>query len=246
MAVYVIADLHLSTNAKTDKSMEVFGARWQGYTEKLKRAWCSLVAEGDTVIVPGDISWALTLPEAHSDLAFLNALPGKKILMKGNHDFWWTSISKMEKYCSENGFDTLSFLHHSATVVERFIVCGTRGWFYEEGADKTTPGEAARLTARESLRLKISLDAARALAAAHPTLETVAFFHFPPVWGGVEGRSFTEQLREAGIRRCYFGHIHGAYAAPHVTELDGIRYYLAAADYLSFTPLHIPPCENGK
>ncbi len=239
MAVYVIADLHLSIGVGANKSMEVFGARWTDYTEKLRRNISVLVAPEDTIIIPGDISWAISLEEAKADFAFLHSLPGKKILSKGNHDYWWSSMKKMQAFCEENGFDDISFLYHDAVVVENLILAGTRGWFWEENEGKPADDEIARLTAREALRLDMSLKAAAKLKAENPEKEVVAFFHFPPVWGGQPSKPFTSLLEKAGIKRVFFGHIHGAYTAPAVTEYNGIRYCLTAADYLSFVPLHI-------
>ncbi len=244
MAVYVIADLHLSTCQDTNKSMEVFGCRWKDYIERIKNNWSTLVSPHDTVIVPGDISWALTLEEATADLAFLDALPGKKILMKGNHDFWWTSLRKMNAFCEANGFTSLSFLHHDGMVVEDFIIVGTRGWFYDQKKEGATESEIARLIAREGIRLDMSLKAGKALQAEHPEKEMLAFFHFPPVWAGQVCETFTHPLAEAGITRVYFGHIHGAYSSPAYLEHDGVRYTLVPADYLGFMPLHIP--KSGK
>lgn len=239
MALYVIADLHLSCAAETDKSMEVFGDRWANYTERLYRNWTHLVAPEDTVIVPGDISWALTLPEAREDLAFIDRLPGKKILMKGNHDFWWSSMKKLESFCEENGFSTLSFLYHDACRVEGKIVAGTRGWLWAENAEKADP-EGQKILAREALRLEMSLAAARRLREETPECEVIAFFHYPPVWNGASCPALTEPLRREGIRRCYFGHIHGVAGARRITE-DGITYCLTSADALDFTPCFIPP-----
>lgn len=239
MALYVIADLHLSCAAETDKSMEVFGDRWANYTERLYRNWAHLVAPEDTVIVPGDISWALTLPEAREDLAFIDRLPGKKILMKGNHDFWWSSMKKLESFCEENGFSTLSFLYHDACRVEGKIVAGTRGWLWAENTEKADP-EGQKILAREALRLEMSLAAARRLREETPDCEVIAFFHYPPVWNGASCPALTEPLRREGIRRCYFGHIHGVAGARKITE-DGITYCLTSADALDFTPCFIPP-----
>ena len=239
MALYVIADLHLSCAAETDKSMEVFGDRWANYTERLYRNWTHLVAPEDTVIVPGDISWALTLPEARKDLAFIDRLPGKKILMKGNHDFWWSSMKKLESFCEENGFSTLSFLYHDACRVEGKIVAGTRGWLWAENTEKADP-EGQKILAREALRLEMSLAAARRLREETPDCEVIAFFHYPPVWHGAVGPALTEPLRREGIRRCYFGHIHGVAGARRITE-DSITYCLTSADALDFTPCFIPP-----
>ncbi len=240
MAVFVIADLHLSIGVGADKSMEVFGARWQDYTEKLRRNFTALVDEGDTVIIPGDISWAISLEEARADLAFLHSLPGKKILMKGNHDFWWTSMRKMQAFCLEAGYDDISFLYHDAVRVENFILTGTRGWFYEETDTEATGEELARLTAREAIRLDMALKAAQKLKAEAPECEILAFFHFPPVWGGQACTPFTRKIEEAGIRRVFFGHIHGVYGIPPVHTYNDVEYRLIAADYLSFIPQHIP------
>ena len=240
MAVYVIADLHLSTGKDTNKSMEVFGNRWKDYVEKIRKNWQAVVEDDDTVIIPGDISWALSLEEAKDDLAFVNSLPGKKILMKGNHDFWWTSQKKMAAFCEANGFSTLAFLHHDAMVVENYIVMGTRGWFYDDKKEGASESDIARLIAREAIRLDISIKAAKKLQVAHPDKEMLTFFHFPPLWGGQVCEPFITPLKEAGIERCYFGHIHGAYACPAYNDYEGIRFTLIAADYLSFTPQHIP------
>lgn len=237
MALYVIADLHLSLSDGIDKSMEVFGPRWADYTDRIRRNWTRLVSEDDTVIIPGDISWALTLAEAKDDLAFLEALPGKKILMKGNHDFWWSSLKKMEAFCSENGFSTLSFLYHSACPVEGVIVTGTRGWYWAESGEDT--GDSAKLVAREALRLGMALDAAKKLQAEDPASEIIAFFHYPPVWGGVPCTAFTEQLLNAGVHRCYFGHVHGMSSICRFSH-SGVSYSLISADALGFTPCFIP------
>ncbi len=240
MAVYAIADLHLSIGVGAQKSMEVFGARWTDYTEKLRRNFSSLISPEDTVIIPGDISWAISLEEAKADFDFLHSLPGKKILMKGNHDFWWCGMKKMLAFCEANGYDDISFLYHDAVKVENLILCGTRGWFYDETEGRPESAEIARLTARESIRLDMSLLAAEKLREKHPECECVAFFHFPPVWNGEACPMFTDRIESAGIRRVYFGHIHGAYGTPPVTQYKGVEYRLVAADYLSFTPLYIP------
>ncbi len=240
MAVFVIADLHLSIGTGAEKSMEVFGARWKDYTEKLRRNYTSLVGEDDTVVIPGDISWAISLEEARGDFDFLHSLPGKKILMKGNHDYWWCSMKKMQDFCREAGYDDISFLYHDAVVVENLILTGTRGWFRDDGDPTPTNDEISRLIARETIRLDMALKAAEKKKAEHPTCEVVALFHFPPVWGDDVSTAFTDRIEAAGITRVYYGHIHGAYAAPPVSTYNGVAYHLIAADYLSFIPQHIP------
>ncbi len=239
MAVYVIADLHLSIGTGAEKSMEVFGARWTDYTEKLRKNFTALVEAEDTVIIPGDISWASSLEEAKADLAFLHSLPGRKILMKGNHDYWWSSMKKMQDFCRNAGYDDITFLYHDAVKVEDFILTGTRGWFWDEADGMPANDEIARLTAREVIRLDIALAAAEKLKSENPACEVLAFFHFPPLWGEQVCEPFTARLETAGISRVFYGHIHGAYGVPAVQTRNGISYRLIAADYLSFVPYHI-------
>ncbi|MBQ7333690.1 MAG: metallophosphoesterase, partial [Clostridia bacterium] len=193
MSIFAIADLHLSTLDSTNKSMEVFGRRWTGYTKKLKSNWLRLVTESDTVIVPGDISWALTLDEAKSDLMFLDSLPGKKILGKGNHDFWWCTMKKHTEFFEKNKISSISFLFNNAYETEDFIIAGTRGWYHDEdstGVPDNTDFE--KLTHRESQRLRISLEAAKKLQSASSNKEIIVFMHFPPFWCGKESESIVE------------------------------------------------------
>ncbi len=239
MAVYVIADLHLSTLESTNKSMEIFGSRWQGYQEKLAKNWSGLVEPTDTVIIPGDISWAMSLGEATSDLSFIHGLPGKKILLKGNHDFWWSSMQKNLALLEAENLHSLTFLYHAATVCEDFILSGTRGWFCEDGSHPESE-QNKKIMARETLRLEMSLKEAKALQEKNPNLEIIAFFHFPPLWNGVASEPFFDLMEAYGVRRCYFGHIHGSYHLPRTSTHRGITCTCVAADHLSFTPLHIP------
>lgn len=239
MAVYVIADLHLSTLESTNKSMEVFGARWQGYQEKLAKNWRALVEETDTIVIPGDISWAMSLEEAKSDLAFIHALPGKKIFLKGNHDFWWASMQKNLALLESEDLHSLSFLYHTARVCEHLILAGTRGWFCEDVTNPSLDPQDKKVIDREALRLEMSLKEAKALKEQNPSLEIVAFFHFPPLWNGVACEPFFDLMEQYGVRRCYFGHIHGSYHLPRTNTYRGIACTCIAADHLSFTPLHI-------
>ncbi len=245
MSVFAISDLHLSLNGKTDKSMEVFGKRWQGYTAKLERAWRALVTEKDTVILAGDISWALSTEEAEEDMRFLNALPGKKIVGKGNHDFWWQTMSKLSAFKEKNALDSISFLYNNAYVVEDFIVAGTRGWFYDASCDNI-PEETdfEKIVARESVRLRLSLDEAVKLKTLYPEKEILAFLHFPAVWAGKRSEEILAVLKEYGIRRVFYGHIHGPYDAEGDFEADGIRFSITSADFLHFTPKIIHKAEN--
>ncbi|MBO5879948.1 MAG: metallophosphoesterase [Clostridia bacterium] len=241
MSVFAIADLHLSTLEKTNKSMEVFGLRWAAYTERLKNNWTHLVTDDDTVIIPGDISWALSLDEAISDLKFIDSLPGKKILGKGNHDFWWSTMKKHEKLFSEHNITTVSFLFNNAHLCEDFIIAGTRGWYYDEDAGNQPSGaDFLKLTNREALRLKTSLTEAKRLRDIYPEKEIIAFMHFPPFWNGKAAENIIGLLNEFEVKRLYFGHIHGNYTvAPHF-EYSDIDMSIISADYLGFLPKIIP------
>ena len=237
MSVFSIADLHLS--GSVPKSMEVFGRRWTGYTDKIEKRWRAVVTDADTVIVPGDVSWAMTLPEAETDFRFLASLPGKKLLGQGNHDFWWTTVTKMHRYLDSLGITGIDFLYNNAFRVEDLIVCGTRGWFVEEGKQSSvTPVDYAKLVSREAIRLELCITEAEKLRTAEE--EILVYLHFPPVFGSFVCREFVDVLHAHGIRRCYYGHIHGSYLLDPVTEFEGIRFGIISADYLDFTPLFTP------
>ena len=239
MAIYTIADLHLSVSG--DHSMDVFGSRWQHYIKKIEKNWRAVVSDGDTVILPGDISWAMNLEQAKADFALLDALPGKKLLGKGNHDFWWETATKLTKFFKENGFESFSLLYNNAYVVENLIVCGTRGWFLEE-EKQLTVGEVdfSKIRNREVARLKLSLDAAKALQTGeHADKEIVVFLHFPPVWNGEVCREIVDLLHDYGIRRCYCGHIHGVYSVPKTEHFEDIAITLISSDFLQFIPHRI-------
>ncbi len=236
MSLYAISDLHLSTHESTDKSMEVFGARWQDYVNRLERAWRHLVTDNDTVVIPGDVSWALSLEEAVCDLKFIDSLPGKKLLLKGNHDFWWSTMKKHEKLFSENEINTIDFIFNNAKEADGFILAGTRGWYHDEDV-KNAPSEVdfQKLVAREEGRLRTSLKAAAELRGDSER-EIIVFMHFPPFWSGKASEGIISLLHEYGIKRVYFGHIHGNYTLPPVIEYEGISMSLVSADYLNFTP----------
>ena len=241
MSVFVIADLHLSTKDGMNKSMEIFGKRWDRYTERLESAWRALVMPEDTVVIPGDVSWAISLEEAASDLHFIDSLPGRKIIGKGNHDFWWSTMKKHADFLEKENIHSIEFLFNNSYECENFILAGSRGWFPEEGVGTTTEDvDFEQITARELGRLRLSLtDAQKRQSECQK--EIVVFTHFPIVWNGKPNLPFVELIKEFGVRRVYFGHIHGAYATPSVIEYDGIAFYLIAADYLSFLPKHVSP-----
>ena len=236
MAVFVIADLHLSTLASTNKSMEVFGNRWDSYMQRIENNWRRLVTDEDTVVIPGDISWALSLEEATSDLKFLDSLPGRKILGKGNHDFWWCTMKKHTEHFEKHGITTVDFLFNNAYEIENYIVAGTRGWFFDEKTAKLpNKTDFAKLTAREELRLTASLNAAE-LLRKETGKEIVVFMHFPPVFGDEVCDGLIDILKKFGIKRVFYGHIHGNYLLPRKHIYDGIELNIISADYLQFIP----------
>lgn len=241
MSLFVIADTHLS--CASDHPMDIFGSRWQGYTERLCKNWRAVVGPQDSVILPGDISWAMHLEQAKADFALLDSLPGQKYLGKGNHDFWWETAAKMGRFFEANDLHSLHFLYNNAYVIEDFIVCGTRGWFVEEGQQQTV-GEVdySKIVNREVQRLKLSLDAALALRKdEHAEKEILVFLHFPPLWNGFECGEIISLLQQYGIRRCYHGHIHGVYGIGSERCVGDMKLRLISADFLDFCPLRILP-----
>ena len=238
MAIYVIADLHLDINSN-EKSMEVFGARWQNYTNRILGNWKKLVGENDTVIIPGDISWGLTTQDALYDLLWIDKLPGKKIILKGNHDFWWSTVSKMKKFFCENCISSIDILNNNAFEVENYIVAGSRGWFVDKSIQSMDLNvDYDKIVNREVIRLNMSLESAKSLQNDN-NKEIIAFFHFPPVWSDYCCQPIIDTLKRYDIKRCYFGHIHGCYTLNGCFEYDGIKYYMVSADYLDFIPLFI-------
>lgn len=221
MALYTIADLHLSFS--TGKPMDVFGDRWKDHPEKIAERW-SLTDE-DTVVLPGDLSWAIDFKELAADMAFLDALPGKKIIAKGNHDYWWETMAKMTKFAED--YPSVSFLHNNSYSVGNVSVCGTRGWTLENG------DEDEKVLNREVGRLKASLEKAEKTP--------LVFLHYPPVFGDLKCDPILDVMKQFGVRECYYGHLHGPGAASLAVqgEADGITYRLVSADYLDFTPLKI-------
>ena len=240
MSVWAIADLHLSFG--NPKPMDRFGTRWTGHAEKLAARWRSVVRDGDTVVVPGDISWGGTLEEAEKDFAFLDALPGRKLFGKGNHDFWWTSMKKMKQFFDAHGFTSLGFLYNNACAADGVVMAGTRGWFLEERPAAVTDyaPDYARMVNRECERLTLSLKAAEQLRLEQGIKEPpLVFLHFPPLYGEFSMDRLIGIMKSYGVETCYAGHIHGQYLAPPYTDAMGLRIYNVAADYLNFMPLPV-------
>ena len=234
MSLFAIGDTHLSLSV--NKPMDIFRG-WTDYTDRLQKNWNAVVSEGDSVVIPGDISWAMNFEEAKKDFGFLNSLNGTKYVLKGNHDYWWNTMSKMTKFLNDNGFDSIKIIHNNAYSVEGFALAGTRGWFYDDSA-----GDVHKVILREAGRLRASLKAASELGG-----EIIAFLHYPPLNEIQRCNELLDVLAEFPVKRCYFGHLHG-FVAPGCAKIEdnGISFNLVSADYLGFTPKLIPniPKEN--
>ena len=226
MSLFAIGDLHLSLGE--DKPMDIF-AGWDNYVQRLEENWRSLVTDDDTVVIAGDISWAMKLEEAVTDFTFIDKLPGKKILLKGNHDYWWGTKSKIEKLLADNGLSTISILFNNAYACGEYAVCGTRGWFLEND----TP-EDIKVLNREVGRLKTSIE-----AALKTEKEPVVFLHYPPYYRGIECKEIMDVLISYGIKRCYYGHIHGRqnFGLAYEGEYKGVNLKLISCDRVRFMPV---------
>ena len=226
MHLYAIADTHLSLGA--DKPMDIFRG-WTDYVDRLKENWERLVTDEDTVVIAGDISWAMKLDECYADFAFLHSLPGRKLLMKGNHDYWWESKTKIDAFLMNNGFDTLKVLFNNAYDCGEVAVCGTRGWYYDKDGEHDE-----KIINREIGRLKLSYNAAKEFGKP-----IVAFLHYPPVYGEIECEEIMGALKELGITECYYGHLHGERTHNNAVtgEYQGIAMRLISCDYTRFTPV---------
>lgn len=224
MSLYAISDLHLSLSS--DKPMDVFRG-WENYVERLKANWTRLIIDSDTVVIPGDISWALKLEETKEDFAFLNSLPGKKIILKGNHDLWWSTSKKLTQFLEENNFSTISFVFNNAVVVEDKAVCGTRGWFYDLAPDD-------KVVKREAGRLEASITAAEKSGKT-----PVVFLHYPPVYSEWVCEEIFSVIKKHDIKTVWHGHIHGSGFNNAKKEYDGVNLRLLSADCVDFCPVPI-------
>ena len=252
MAVYTIGDLHLSFHE--NKPMDIFGENWRGHEEKIKKDWIEKVTEKDLVIIPGDFSWSTYLKDTYEDFSYLHSLPGKKLLLKGNHDYWWTTLKSMREFVKENGFDDVDFLYNTAYEFENYIFTGTRGWSQSQEEDNE------KMIQREQLRLELSLKEASKLLnkdclgeeRGANAKEIIVFMHYPPITNSqiqectkmdkeiCEVNTFVKLMKEYNIKRCYYGHLHGISIKEAVEgEYDGIEFKLVSADGLDFKLLRI-------
>ena len=227
MALYTIGDLHLCLGAP--KPMDKFGGNWTGYMEKLKEGM-SVITEKDTTVLLGDLSWALSLEESAADFAWINEIPGKKILLKGNHDYWWSTAAKFRKFCGANGFTDMEILNNNCFEYDDWAICGTRGWFFEE---ERSGAHDEKVFKRELCRLEASLKAAG-------EKRKLVFLHYRPRYKGYTCEPILDLLAQYDVRRCFYGHLHGGSHKLAMEGLwDGVEYRLVSADYLKFKPYKV-------
>lgn len=226
MSLYAIADLHLSLG--TDKPMDIFSG-WQNYKERIEKNWRAVISQDDTVVIAGDISWAMKLENCYEDFSFINSLPGKKILLKGNHDYWWTTKKKLDEYLISNDFDSIKILFNNSYECENSVICGSRGWYYD-----TDTAEDIKVLNREAGRLKLSLD-----SVSDKSKTPIVFLHYPPVYGDIECKEIFDILSDYGIKDCYYGHLHGSNTHRYAINglYKGIRMHLISCDFLGFMPI---------
>ena len=222
--IYAIGDLHLSFNE--DKPMDIFGDNWENHEEKIKQDWLKKVNENDLVLLPGDFSWSMHLKDTIKDFEYLNSLPGKKILLKGNHDYWWTTVTNMRNFLEENNFQNIDFLHNNSYEYEGYIIAGTRGWI--QSADE----EDKRLVQREVQRLELSIqDGIKKYGEDKPIIVNM---HYPPIANGPS--PFMEVMKKYNVRKCIYGHLHGESIKEAIEGIhDGIEIKLVSSDSLNFT-----------
>lgn len=240
MSIYTIGDLHLSFHE--NKPMGIFGENWEGHEEKIKNNWIENVKENDLVILPGDFSWSTYLKDTYEDFEYLNSLPGKKVLLKGNHDYWWTTLTSMRSFLGENNFKDIDFIYNTAYEFENIIIAGTRGW------SQTEECENQKLLKREAARLELSLQEAIKLKNnvedSVDNKEIIVFMHYPPITNSNvnnnETNEFIEKMKKYDIRRCYYAHLHGASIKDAIEgKYFGIDFRLVSADGLDFKLLKI-------
>ena len=226
MAVFVIGDTHLS--GSVNKPMDIFGGAWENYTEKLKSNWIRTVGSQDTVVIAGDVSWGMSLDETLCDFKLLSSLPGRKVILKGNHDYWWDTVSKMTRFLNENGIYDIEFIYNSCVSADGFALCGTRGWM-----DQTTEQDR-KIIAREAGRLE------RSLMSAPQGTERVVFMHYPPVYDSGYTEEFITVMQKYDVKRCFYGHLHASSIRKAVQGTHfGMDFFLVSADSIDFLPLNI-------
>ena len=228
MSLFVIGDLHLCL-CDPSKTMSIFPG-WENYQERIEKNWREVVSPEDTVVLAGDLTWGMSLQQAEPDFRLINSLPGEKIILKGNHDYWWTTRRKMEDFFSSCGFDTLHILHNDHYAYGHYGICGTRGWV--NGTDSKDVQDE-KVLKREVQRLETSIK-----SAVSAGLEPLVFMHYPPIFASNFNYDILEILYRYKIKECYYGHIHGrsAHQLCVTNTYDDINFHLIAGDYIQFRP----------
>ena len=228
MALYTIGDLHLSLGS--DKPMDVFGGGWINYLDKIKAGFEQLKPD-DVCVLCGDISWGMSLQESLDDFLFIDRMPGKKIVLKGNHDYWWATVAKTKNFFEANGINNIEILNNNCFFYEGTAICGTRGWLSD---DELSIEQNVKIMARETMRLRASFHAAKDAA------EKLCFFHYPPRFKNTACRDIISVMDEYGVKRCWYGHLHGdGHRHAICGEVEGIEYNLVSADFLDFIPQRV-------
>ena len=222
MSIYIIGDLHLGF--AENKPMDIFG--WGNHIEIIEKDWKEKVKEDDTVILAGDFSWATYLEDTKMDFEYINKLPGKKILLEGNHDYWWNTLSKMRTFIDENKFSNIDFLRNNGYLIEDKIIVGTRGWSFTESDN------SEKMISRELIRFENSIQ--DGISKQKNNEEIIAVFHYPPIAKGVSS-PFLEMMKKYNINRCYYAHLHGKSHQEAIQgEIEEIDFKLISSDYLGF------------
>jgi len=230
MAIYAISDLHLSFNE--NKPMSIFGTCWKNHEEKIRKNWIENISEEDLVLLPGDFSWSMYLKDTYKDFEYLNSLPGKKLLLRGNHDYWWTTITSMRNYLKENNFEKIDFIHNNSFEYGNYIIAGTRGWVLN-GVDQ----ENQKIYRREVERLKISLN--DAVNKYGKEKDIIVCMHYPPIKKN-ENSEFLNIMVQYNVKKCIYGHLHGT-SQSEVIEgiISGIEFKMVSCDYTEFKLIKI-------
>ena len=230
MKIFAISDLHLTNEC--NKPMEVFGGNWENYIQKIEENWRGKISNDDIVLIAGDISWAMKLEETKTDFKWIGSLPGKKIMIRGNHDYWWKSISNIRAVLPDGTYA----IQNDAIKLGQWIFCGTRGWNIPEQNEEQTE-EDKKITNKEIERLKLTLKSAKALQTDGE--EIILMIHFPPMNSKKQDNAFTSLFEEYGVSKVIFGHIHGSTKSDKVFAKNGIKYYLTSCDQIGNNPVEI-------
>ena len=231
MNLFTISDLHLPLGA--NKPMDIFGG-WDNYVERLEKNWKKLVSDDDTVIIGGDVSWGISLAESMPDFEFINSLPGRKIILKGNHDYWWGTVNKINEFLKENNFDTISILHNNCYSDGEIAICGTRGWIYDG-----TGEHDQKVILREAGRLETSIK-----SAVNSGAVPIVFLHYPPAYADSVCEEIVDVLKKYNISTVFYGHIHGKGIYNVLDEYEGIKLRIVSADAIDFTPQFVSKCKT--